>query len=212
MLFRLKQNEYHATNQSLAYQQYNQQITQTEQLIDTDRMFAQSDLAHNYRSNADRLLTIEIPKLEKNIANLQQHKAKLSNNISNPTTLAIMILPTKHAEIILLITLALLIDLISAFLISLCFSKQKLNKAENVSENISGAEEDINKVVENNNDIPETKHTSEKKASSLKSIADDLLIRVRENIKNQVYEPKVTKVMAFEQIGYSKAKEVLTLI
>tara|TARA_Y100000815_G_C13088414_1_gene404722 strand:- start:425 stop:622 length:198 start_codon:yes stop_codon:yes gene_type:complete len=41
---------------------------------------------------------------------------------------------------------------------------------------------------------------------------EELVHRVKEKVRNNVYEPKITKIMSFEKVGYAKASKVLMLL
>lgn len=208
----LQQKQVHHAVTSHAYQQLDEQISQTESLIDAAKTLATNDLASNYRTEATRILNQEIPKLQTKLDTLQQQQNRLMITSNSPASLSIQMIPTmghittKNIQEIFIFVLAVLIDLIAAFLISLSMSKIQKDFQEEVSE-------------QKNVFRSEIQEKSPKKAvniltepTEIKSEANELTElskRVAENIRNQVYPPLVTYVMTNEKVGYAKAKRLL---
>jgi len=215
-LLQQKQEQHAVVSHS--YQQLEQQITQTVSLIETAKALAVSDLSNNYRTEANHILNQEIPALQNRLDMLQQQQHKLVVADNSPASLSIHLLPmighmpTQNLQKIFIIALAILIDLISAFLISLSLTKiqkdfqEDVSKQENILQiaTISAMPEEAPKKMENNLAEP----------SKIKSKNNDnefiqLCNRVATNIKKQVYPPLVTYVMTNEKVGYAKAKRLL---
>ena len=215
----LNQSQAKVMNQSVIYQQYKYQIQQTGQLIDTDKKLAQSDLENDYRTKAGTLLIHEIPRLQDKLEQLQQSEEKISQQAKSPVSLASNILPyvahisPKYSRVILVVILAIIIDLIAAFLIGLCMSKRNVFMLQNISENVSGVENisDTKKPLEIINNSFESATFSDNSVSIKdRNSLEDLFERVKKNIERKVYEPKVTRIQKFEKIGYGKAKLALS--
>jgi hypothetical protein len=100
-------------------------------------------LQHHYRTKAQEIITTQIPSIENQLAVLQQTASDLHMLTPSGATLAINMLPVLNhfsenkSQAIFVMILALLIDIISAFFISLSFLKSREGFREGASQEIS---------------------------------------------------------------------------
>ena len=108
-----------------AYWQLDKKIAQTVSLIDAAKTLAMNDVTSNYRTEANRIFNREIPKLQVRLGKLQKKQSRLTLKSNSPAVLSVLLMPTmgkitaKNRQEIFIAVLAVLLDLIVAFLISL---------------------------------------------------------------------------------------------
>lgn len=199
----LNSKQYHYQTQSARYQQLAQQINEQEHLLMVARQLADSDLQNNYRARSQQILIGEIPAIQNKLADLQNQQDNLKAEQQSAVAAAIKIIPffdqisTSKSQAIFVGVIALLIDLISAFFISLTFLKVRECFSKQSSSDIS----QLNKELE---EQTQTLLINEQCSSSTAKYA-----KIREKIAKKVYEPKVTQIMKYEKIGYKQAKMVV---
>jgi hypothetical protein len=131
---------------SSQYQTLEQQIQEKQNLLKTTRQLADENLQYHYRTKAQEIITTQIPSIENQLVVLQEAASHLHTVTPSGATLAINMLPVLNhfsenkSQAIFVMILALLIDIISAFFISLSFLKSREGFREDSPQEISPRE------------------------------------------------------------------------
>lgn len=222
-------NEAQAIQSSSEYQTITHQIESKQALINNELGTVQTDLAHNYRTQAQVLMEKEIPQQQQVLDQLRQQRDNIHGTALPPSLTLLKIFSESfsvsfdHIENIFVTLIAILIEVISTYLmiISLTTKEASQNQLFQVSETFSERSETLQKPpiirpceeipveLENlSRKVPETINTNSTHSKSFLEKYEQVL----KNIENKIYHVNITQIMSHEKIGYPKAKQILQML
>ncbi|NNM59391.1 MAG: hypothetical protein HKM04_06200 [Legionellales bacterium] len=207
----------------------SRQINSEQSLIDSELATVQADLDHNYRTQAQLLMQREIPKQQATLNQLEQQRNQIHPVALSPSLSLLKMfsesfsVPFDYLENIFVAMIAILIELISTYLMLISMvSKQPPEKVYSLDSEMFSKSPEISheaSIVKAYMEVkPKIENIAQKISETSNNISEgskNLLEKyenVLKSIENKMYDAQITKIMKYEKIGYSLAKQILCML